>query len=106
MPIGPTQVDPAVLRLLLRRLTELEGEAHGVTDTVLGHVPYAGPGIPDATIAEVSTALVDAFSTLGDSVGQTRHLLAGAADAAHGTERRAEIDLRVIRLDAYDEAAR
>ena len=100
MPIGPTQVDPAVLRLLLRRLTELEGEAHGVTDTVLGHVPYAGPGIPDATVAEVSTALVDAFSTLGDSVGQTRHLLAGA------DERRVEIDLRVVRLDAYDEAAR
>src|SRR3954447_10096439 len=100
MPSGRSTVDPAVLRLLLRRLTELEGEAHGVTDTVLGHVPYAGPGIPDATIAEVGTALVDAFSTLGDSLGQTRRVLADAQEPP------AEIDLTVVHLNLYDEAAR
>src|SRR5580765_2578178 len=104
MPFGPTEVDPAVLHLLLRRLSELETEAHGVTDTVLSHVPYAGPGIPDTTVAEVGTALVDAFSTLGDSVGQTRHAVA----QAFGPEIEAPtvIDLRVVHLDAYDEAAR
>src|SRR5580765_2040485 len=99
MPFGPTEVDPAVLHLLLRRLSELETEAHGVTDTVLGHVPYAGPGLPDTTVADVGTALVDAFSTLGDSVGQTR-LAVAAAYALH-VPPPAEIDLRVIHLDAY-----
>jgi hypothetical protein len=100
MPTSRSNVDPAVLRLLLRRLTELEGEAHGVTDTVLGHVPYAGPGIPDATIAEVGTALVDAFSTLGDSLGQTGRVLADAQEPP------AEIDLTVVHLNVYDQAAR
>src|SRR6476646_7907931 len=104
MPFGLTEVDPAVLRLLLRRLTELEGEAHGVTDTVLSHVPYAGPGIPDTTIAEVGTALVDAFSTLGDSIGQTRLALTDAHARTAGPP--AEIDLRIVRLSAYDEVAR
>src|ERR1700710_932969 len=100
MPTAPTPVDPAVLRVLLRRLTELEGEAHGVTDTVLGHVPYAGPGIPDATIAEVGTALADAFSPRGASIGQTRRVLADA------NEPPAQIDLTVVHLNLYDEAAR
>lgn len=104
MPHGRTEVDPAVLRLLLRRLTELEGEAHGVTDSVLGHVPYAGPGIPDTTLTEVGTALVEAFSTLGDSLGETRRTLAEAHPEA--VEPPAVIDLRVVHLGAYEEAAR
>jgi hypothetical protein len=104
MPFGPTELDPTVLRLLLRRLGELESEAHGVTDTVLGHVPYAGPGIPDTTVTEVGTALVDAFSTLGDSVGQTRLAVAQAFPLHVAPP--AEIDLRVLQLDAYDEVAR
>ena len=33
------QVDPAVLRVVLQRLTELDAEVHGVTDTVLDHLP-------------------------------------------------------------------
>ena len=52
MPTAPTPVDPAVLRVLLRRLTELEVEAHGVTDAVLGHLPDAGPAIFRALGAE------------------------------------------------------
>jgi|SRR5689334_1760355 hypothetical protein len=104
MPFGPTVVDPAVLRLLLRRLTELESEAHGVTDTVLSHIPYAGPGLPDTTVAEVGTALVEAFSTLGDSVGQTRDALADTT--APTVEPPAEIDLRVIHLAAFDRVSR
>jgi hypothetical protein len=75
MPTGPTEVDPSVLRALLRRLSELEGEAHGVTDAVLGHLPYAGPGIADATVREVGADLVDAFSRLADSVAVTRRSL-------------------------------
>src|SRR5580765_2610455 len=98
MPFGPTEVDPAVLHLLLRRLSELETEAHGVTDTVLGLVPYAGPDVGHGGVREagagVGTALVDAFSTLGDSVGQTR-LAVAAAYALH-VPPPAEIDLRVI----------
>ena len=101
MPTGPGDVDPEVLRVLLRRLTDLEGEAHGVTDTVLGHLPYAGPGIPDATMAEVGTGLVDAFSTLGDSIGLTRRALVAARH-----RRPVDIDLTVVHLGAFDQAAR
>ena len=45
-------------------------------------------------------ALVDAFSTLGDSIGQTRRVLADAHEPP------AEIDLTVVHLNLYDEAAR
>jgi hypothetical protein len=78
MPTGPTEVDPTVLRALLRRLSELETEAHAVTDAVLGHLPYAGPGIADATVREVGADLVDAFSRLADSVAITGRSLATA----------------------------
>jgi len=91
MPVGTTQVDPAVLRVLLRRLGELEAEAHGVTDAVLGYLPNAGPGIAQATVAELATGLTDAFTTLGDSVALTRRVA-----GRNLPERPIEIDLTLV----------
>jgi hypothetical protein len=91
MPTGPLEVDPAVLRLLLRRLSELEGEAHGVRDVVLGYLPDAGPDIAQATLAEVSVGLSDAFDTLAESVAQTRRSVTGAH------RRYVDVDLTVVR---------
>jgi hypothetical protein len=91
MPTAPAQVDPAVLRLVLRRLSELESEASGVADVVLGYRPDAGPGIADVTVSEVASGLTDAFSTLADSVALTRRSLTGSH------RRYADVDLTVVR---------
>ncbi|MDP9221240.1 MAG: hypothetical protein M3P23_12005 [Actinomycetota bacterium] len=91
MPSAPTPVDPAVLRVLLRRLSELEVEAHGVTDAVLGHLPHAGPAMAEATVTDLAAGLADAFSGLADSVAQTRRALA-ATQQEH-----VDVDLRVVR---------
>jgi hypothetical protein len=98
MPSGVTQVDPTLLRVLLRRLSELETEAHGVTEAVLQYLPDAGPGIAQATVAEVASGLTDAFDTLASSVALTRRLAGGAH------RRPAGIDLTVVRdwADADD----
>ena len=91
MSAGATQVDPSVLRVLLRRLEELAVEADGVFGTVLSHQPDAGPGIAQATVAEVATGLSDAFTTLGASIARTRRT------AAQPLPRRpVEIDLRSV----------
>jgi hypothetical protein len=84
-------VDPALLRALLRRLSELEGEANGVTDIVLGHLPEPGPGLAETTVTEVSSGLVGSFSTLADSVAQTRRIV------ATGRHRYVDVDLTVVR---------
>jgi hypothetical protein len=91
MTTRATEVDPAVLRALLRRLGELEDEAHGVTDAVLNHLPYAGPGMAEVTVAEVGAALVDAFSHLADSVTETRRAVTASS------ERYVDVDLTVVR---------
>ncbi|MFL6100379.1 MAG: hypothetical protein ACJ71T_10540 [Actinomycetales bacterium] len=92
MPVGTTQLDPALLRVLLRRLGELEAEAHDVTDAVLGYLPNAGPGIAQATVAELASGLTDAFTTLGDSVAVTRR-----AAGRNLPQRPVEIDLTLVR---------
>lgn len=91
MPSGVTQVDPTLLRVLLRRLSELETEAHGVADAVLKYLPDAGPGIAQATVAEVASGLTDAFDTLASSAACTRRLAGGGHRRAFG------IDLTVVR---------
>jgi hypothetical protein len=91
MPTASPPVDPAVLRLLLRRLSELEGEANGVTDVVLGYRPDAGPGIADVTVAEVAAGVTDAFSTLADTVALTRRSL------TRSNRRYVDVDLTVVR---------
>ena len=99
MPVATTQVDPAVLRVLLRRLGELETEAHGVTDAVLGYLPNAGPGIAQATVAELATGLTDAFTTLGDSVEVTRRVA-----GRNLPERPVQIDLTLTLVPDLDQA--
>lgn len=94
MSAGTTQVDPAVLRVLLRRLDELETEAQGVAGTVLGHLPDAGPGIAQATVAELATGLSDAFATLANSIATTRRHAGPPLP-----QRPVEIDLRVVSRD-------
>jgi hypothetical protein len=91
MPTAPAEVDPAVLRILLRRLNELEGEANGVADVVLGYRPNAGPGIAEVTVSEVAAGLTDAFSTLADSMAMTRRSLSGSH------RRYVDVDLTVVR---------
>jgi hypothetical protein len=91
MPIAATDVDPTVLRLLLRRLSELESESHGVADVVLGYRPNAGPGIAEVTVSEVASGLTDAFSTLAGSVALTRRTLTGSH------RRYADVDLTIVR---------
>jgi hypothetical protein len=91
MTTGPTQADPAVLRLILRRLTELENEANGVADVVLGYRPDAGPGIAEVTVSEVAAGLTDAFSTLAGSAALTRRTITGAHRAY------VDVDLTVVR---------
>lgn len=114
MSSGPTAVDPAVLRTLLRRLSDLEEDANGVTDTILSHLPVTDPGLAVGTVGEVGAAIVDAFSHLADSVAQTRFgVLASqaAGDARVGTVGRV-IDLtdeRIVdltRVRDIDEMAR
>jgi hypothetical protein len=91
MPTAPVPVDPAVLRLVLRRLGELESEANGVADVVLGYRPNAGPGIAEVTVSEVAAGLTDAFSTLADCAALTRRSLTGSH------RRYVDVDLRVVR---------
>jgi hypothetical protein len=99
MPSGVTQVDPTLLRVLLRRLTELETEAHAVTDAVIQYLPDAGPGIAQATVVEVASGLTDAFDTLVASVALTRRLAGGSHRRPVG------IDLTVVRdWDGADDA--
>jgi hypothetical protein len=96
MPTAPTPVDPAVLRVLLRRLTELEVEAHGVTDAVLGHLPDAGPAMAETTVIDLASGLVDAFSGLADSVARTRRTLAESQSPSL-PQRFVDVDLTLVR---------
>jgi hypothetical protein len=91
MPSGVTQVDPTLLRVLLRRLSELETEAHDVTGAVIDYLPDAGPGIAQATVVEVASGLTEAFSTLAESLVLTRRVAGGAH------RRPVDIDLTVVR---------
>ena len=46
--LGP-RVDAAQLRVVLQRLSELDAEVHGVTDTVLDYLPYVDAGAATET---------------------------------------------------------
>jgi hypothetical protein len=91
MPTGPIGVDAAVLRVLLRRLTELSDEANGVTDAVLGHLPDAGPGLAETTVIDLSSGLVESFSALADSLSETHRSVSRAG------QRYVDVDLTVVR---------
>jgi phage-related protein len=93
MTTAHSDVDPAVLRLVLQRLSELDAEVRAVTDIVLDHLPYVDAGAAQTTVSDVGAGVVDAYVTLDDSLGETRLL---ASDPA-GQERPIEIDLRVVR---------
>jgi hypothetical protein len=84
------EVDPAVLRVVLQRLNELDAEVHGVTDTVLDHLPYVDAGLAAPTIADVGNGLIDAFTMLTDSLGETERLVSSAG------QRPAVIDLTAV----------
>jgi hypothetical protein len=94
---GP-RVDPAVLRVVLQRLTELDAEVHGVTDTVLDYLPYVDAGAAADAIADVGDGLVDAFALLAESLSDTQRLVSDAR------QRPVEIDLTTI--EKLDRAAR
>ena len=98
MTTARPQVDPAVLRVVLQRLTELDAEVHGVTDAVLDHLPYVDAGAAAPTISDIGNGLIDAFTTLTDSLAETERLVRPAAD------RPTVIDLTAV--ESLDRAVR
>jgi hypothetical protein len=98
MTTARPEVDPAVLRVVLQRLNELDAEAHGVTDTVLDHLPSVDAGVAAPTISDVGNGLIDAFTTLAESLGETERLVSSAG------QRRVVIDLTAV--EAFDRAVR
>lgn len=107
------QVDLAVLRVVLQRLTELDGDVHGVTDAVLDHLPYVDAGAAAPTISDIGNGVVEAFTLLTESLEESERQVASAisatAQAATGSplapaqpavERPSVIDLTALeRLD-------
>ena len=92
------EVDPAVLRVVLQRLNELDAEVHGVTDTVLDHLPYVDAGVAAPTISDVGNGLIDAFTMLAESSARP------SAWPAPAGQRRVVIDLTAV--EAFDRAVR
>jgi formate-dependent phosphoribosylglycinamide formyltransferase (GAR transformylase) len=93
MTTARSQVDPAVLRVVLQRLSELDLEVQSVTDIVLDQLPYVDAGAAQPTVTDVAATVVDAFVTLADSLGETRQL---TSDPSMAVDRPLEIDLRVV----------
>jgi hypothetical protein len=93
--LGP-RVDAAQLRVVLQRLTELDAEVHGVTDTVLDYLPYVDAGAATETLADVGNGLVDAFALLADRLSETERLV------GNEHQRPQEIDLTA--MDKLDRA--
>lgn len=98
MTTARPEVDPAVLRVVLQRLNELDAEVHCVTDAVLDHLPYVDAGVAAPTISDVGNGLIDAFTMLADSLGETERLVSSAG------QRRVVIDLTAVK--DLDRAAR
>jgi hypothetical protein len=90
MPRVPEPADSEAFRPVLLRLALLDAEVQAVTQTVLEELPALEAGPAQQTLSDIGDALVDAFSTLADSLEET-HRLAG------GRVRPRDIDLTVVR---------